>query len=268
MAFSLVDWNALAPGRATREAWMEWAASSAQDIPAPDVAGEGGPPLPKTPHIPMMAARRMSPGTRLAVEAALALMETRAAIPGAPPVDALVFSSRHGELERTLQIIRNLADGSEISPTDFAMSVHNTAAGLLTITAGAALPATSVAAGIDSFQQALFEVAAFFEAGMQSVLLLDFEGRLPEFYRAQPGDTSGTLPPAPGFEACAVALLLRPGNDCRVTSLPAANPAPDAAGAASPWPQSVRFLRHYLARRNRFTLGGDHRDWLWNCVAS
>jgi len=42
----------------------------------------------------------------------------------------MVFASRHGEADRTLAILQDLAAGAEVSPTLFSMSVHNSVPGL------------------------------------------------------------------------------------------------------------------------------------------
>ncbi|MDR3228046.1 MAG: beta-ketoacyl synthase chain length factor, partial [Puniceicoccales bacterium] len=70
-SFSLLDWCALAPGRASRDAWLAWATQ--EDSVAPWVADA---PLPAANLIPMMTARRMSSGSRLAIQAALTLAQT------------------------------------------------------------------------------------------------------------------------------------------------------------------------------------------------
>jgi len=65
-----------------------------------------------------------------------------------PPGDVpLVFASRHGEAERTLAILGDLAAGAEVSPLLFSMSVHNAVPGLLSILRGNRAPATALAPG-------------------------------------------------------------------------------------------------------------------------
>ena len=49
--------------------------------------------------------------------------------------DFLIFCSRHGELVRTRELLGSVVGGSELSPTGFSQSVHNTSAGLYTIIA-------------------------------------------------------------------------------------------------------------------------------------
>lgn len=165
----ILNWWALADGRETADSWRQWARQPHGEITTQT--------LPPCPHIPMMSLRRMSAGTRLAVECGLTLLEQQA-------VDMAIFTSRHGELERTHKILQHLNQQQPLSPTDFAMSVHNTAAGWLTIIAKNTLPTTSLAAGEDSFQQGILEAQGILASGAaERVLLVDFDGALPEDYQ-------------------------------------------------------------------------------------
>ncbi|MEN4977975.1 beta-ketoacyl synthase chain length factor [Erwinia billingiae] len=237
LAFTLLDWQASAPGLNEQADWQQWA-SQTLDIDASR-------PMAKTRFLPMMTARRLMGGSRAAVESGLALMARQR-------VDAIVFTSRHGELERNLRILTSLAKEESLSPTDFAMSVHNAAVGSLTIAAAAPLVSTSLAAGVDSFQQGLVEVSALHSAGYHQVLLVDFDGAIPEFYH--PHVAEGAM-----HSPYAVALLLAAGDACCCQSSPANNQ--EAGGL----PQSLLFIHAWLARTCAFTLKGDRLNWAWEC---
>ena len=198
----------------------------------------------KPQFLPMMTARRLSGGSRAAVECGLALLARQ-------QVDAIVFTSRHGELERNLRILTTLADQQPMSPTDFAMSVHNSAVGSLTIAAKAPLVSTSIAAGIDSFQQGLIEVSALHQAGYQQVLLVDFDGIVPDYYLPWLAEQPVNVP-------YAVALLLRAGDGLHCTGQAASEPV------TSPGlPQSLGFLQQWLAGSAAFSLPGERLTWHW-----
>lgn len=166
MKFSLniIDWQARAPGLSDATEWQAW---SRLQLPVDPAA-----PLPRLTALPMMTARRLNSGSKLAVDIGLAMLQHHA-------IDAVVYSSRHGELERNYRILHALATGQSVSPTDFAMSVHNSAVGNLTITARQAIVSSSISAGLDTFQQALCEVLSLLQAGYSRVLLVDFDGALP-----------------------------------------------------------------------------------------
>lgn len=237
LAYSLIDWHAIAPGHSTAEEWQCWAKGTTML--------DATQPLAKPQFLPMMTARRLSTGSRAAVECGLALLARQ-------NVEAIVFSSRHGELERNLRILTALAEQQALSPTDFTMSVHNAAVGSLTIAARQPLVSTSVAAGIDSFQQGLIEVTALHQAGYQQVLLVDFDGAVPDYYRPW-------LPEIDRFNApYALALLLRPGEAWRCTAQAA---KPEAADL----PQSLQLLRAMLNEALHFSVPGERHLWNWEC---
>ena len=103
----------------------------------------------------MMTARLLSLGSKLAVECGLTLRRHRP--------DAVLYTSRHGELERNYRIVHALATEQALSPTDFALSVHNSSVGNLTIVAKQPIVSSSLSAGRDSFQQGLCEGLACYK---------------------------------------------------------------------------------------------------------
>lgn len=233
LAFKIIDWQASAPGLNTPEHWRAWGKLPAEIDPRAEIA--------KCAFLPMMTARRLASGSRLAVDAALALLSRQ-------PADALVFSSRHGELERNFRILTSLTERQALSPTDFAMSVHNAAVGNATIAAKAPLVCSSVSAGRDTFAQALVEVAAFHHAGYRRVLLVDFDGAIPEFYQHH----------MPGGEVAypfAVGLLLEAGRQIEVQSSPASGPIRQTL------PQSLAFIHAWLGEAEAFVLPGERLVW-------
>lgn len=238
LAFNLVDWQACAPGLSEAGQWMAWGKAAAVVDTAAQIA--------KSTHLPMMTARRLASGSRLAVDSALAVLART-------QVDALVFASRHGELERNFSILTNLAEQQPVSPTDFAMSVHNAAVGNATITAKKPLVSSSVSAGRDTFGQGLVEVAAFHFAGYQRVLLVDFDGAIPAFYQPY-------LSHEPAGFPFAVALLLEAGSQLRVESAPAEQKESYRADL----PQSLAFLHGWLSEAPAFSCAGERLRWQWS----
>lgn len=231
---NILSWWAMAPDRGTRDAWRQWAMGASSSV---EYQGR----IPECSHIPMMSMRRMSIGTRLAVESGLLLLNDNQA-------DMAIFTSRHGELERTHKILQHLHQEQPLSPTDFAMSVHNTAAGWLTIMAKNTLPTTSLAAGEDSFQQGMIDAQAVLATGTaERVLLIDFDGIVPDVYR--PFAAENAFP-------YAVALLLESGGslNCQVAT---------AEQTDRQEPQSLSFLRGWLSADKTFTVPGPRHGWSW-----
>lgn len=236
---NIVDWQAMAPGLALADEWLLWAAQKTAVL-------DSSQPLTKCHQLPMMTARRLSPGSRLAVECGLAILRRQA-------VDAIVYTSRHGELERNFRILSALATEREISPTDFAMSVHNSAVGNLTIAAQQPLVSSSLSAGIDTFQQGLCEVLALHQAGYKRVLIVDFDGDIPAFYHEH------TAPEMPKYPF-AVALLIEAGGAvcCESKLL-----IEERTNVEPKLTQSLQFLHGWLANLPQFTVNGGRFDWHW-----
>lgn len=238
VALNILDWQASAPGLSGQDQWRQWSDN------APLIAGNA--PLPPCRHLPMMTARRLSAGSRMAVDNGLVLLQRH-------QPDAVIFTSRHGELERNQRILDALAGLTPPSPTDFAMSVHNAAVGSLTIVAKAPLVSSSLSAGEDSFQQGLVEAQSFLHSGYRRVLLVDFDNPLPAFYRPHLADQTPDYP-------YAAALLLTPGDTLRFRSQRLDTP-PSPRGL----PQSLAFLHGWLSGKPAFTLTGERLSWHWSC---
>lgn len=235
-ALNIVDWQASAPGISSTEQWQQWS----QDPHAIDPSA----PLAKPTELPMMTARRLSSGSKLAVECGLSLLRRHA-------IEAVLFTSRHGELERNFRILQALATEQPLSPTDFALSVHNSSVGNLTIAARQPLVSSSLSAGRDTFQQGLCEALALMQAGYSRILMVDFDGFLPEFYHSR-------LPPTMPTWPYAVGLVLEAGQQWQCET------QRDAAQAESALPQSLLFLQHYLQNAASFALPGERVQWRWS----
>lgn len=238
MKFSLniTDWRAMAPGLSELIQWLQWSRHPHAIDPS---AAQG-----KLRELPMMTARRLSSGSKLAVECGLAMLRRH-------DIDAVLYTSRHGEFERNYRILHALATEQALSPTDFALSVHNSAVGNLTIAAKHPIVSSSLSAGRDTFQQGLCEVICLLQAGYQRVLMVDFDGFLPEFYHPRLPENMPTWP-------YATALVCEAGNDWVCQSEPA------QAGAETPLPQSLLFLQHYLQNSRSFSLPGERVNWHWS----
>ncbi len=95
-----------------------------------------------------------------------------------------MFSSQHGELARTRDLLAAIVARGDLSPTSFSQSVHNASAGLYTIIAGSQVPSTSLAAGASTFAYGWIEAEAYLaqNPGKRALLVSDDEP-LPNDYR-------------------------------------------------------------------------------------
>lgn len=142
------DWAVFSPSRMKREEWLAWAGGGADGNPEacykPDLA-----------WVNAMLRRRLSPMGKAALwTAGQMLGEQR------PEPIATVFASRHGEVGRTVKLLRDLAVQAPLSPASFSLSVHNAIGGIHSIANKVFSPVTAISAGPDTLCAALLEAYA------------------------------------------------------------------------------------------------------------
>lgn len=157
---------------------------------------------PKSTRIPMLMARRLTIGERMALDCALSLLSDS--------TQALIYASHHSELERNHRILSALVAKQDVSPTDFTLSVNNSAPGNLTILTKRPLTVSAVSASHASFGAALTEAYLMLQDQYEEVLVVDCDGAVPEFYHQHLFSGEFTLP-------FASAWLLRRGHNLEVS---------------------------------------------------
>lgn len=106
-----------------------------------------------------------------------------------------------------------------------------------------------LAAGIDSFQQGIVEAMGMLACGAERVLLVDFDGAIPDFYHSQTSPIG--LP-------YALALLLTAGDDLQCECI-------SKVDVSEPkLPQGLNFLRNWLSENSSFVIQGQHNNWQWS----
>ena len=168
-ALSVSSWAAWTPDITTTDEWLLWA------------KGRNAKFRPKKldlSSIPPLKRRRMSQLSKIALVTAARCLEKTGLENAGQCVS--IFCSQHGELVRTVKILQVLAAGEDISPTDFSLSVHNSALGLHSILNNNQLPASTVAAGSDTFGHGLLEAAVQLNKHpTKPVLLVCFDEPIP-----------------------------------------------------------------------------------------
>lgn len=163
----------------------------------------------------------------------------------------IVYASRHGELTRTTTMLESLADGEDLSPTLFSMSVLNASAGLFSILRKNTAPATAISAGSASFGYGLLEACLqLAENPGQAVLYVYADEPAPMVYGATE---------LPGSNAHAVGLLLASSAEMRIACSYTARDS-----ELSNEVQSRAFLRCLAEGRAAWNDVG--RRWLWKRV--
>lgn len=126
-------------------------------------------------HIPAMQRRRLSTLAKLALNSAVqALREHQ--------VQYIVWGSRFGDEQKTINILQDILQGQTPSPTQFSTSVHNAIAGLYSILYQDATPSTSLSC---SWSEAILEAYAFLKTQKDttSALVVYYDAPLPAMYQ-------------------------------------------------------------------------------------
>lgn len=107
---------------------------------------------PKPQYYPKGQLRRLSPFSKVALHC----LDIPSALTQNLP---LIFASQHGDLAKTVKLIKDAAIGEYLSPTQFALSVHNATTGLFSIATNNTAATTTISAGNNSFMEGLIEAS-------------------------------------------------------------------------------------------------------------
>ena len=236
--FTIASYAAWAPGVETEEAWRAWANVNSA------IAGDNVPPV---NAMPPMLRRRAGFLGKMALEVAYKCLGQRTDVP-------TVFSSRHGEASRCVDLLLNLAKDMPLSPMSFGLSVHNATGGLFSIARGDHASNSALAAGKSSVEHAVIEACGLLAEGEPVVLLVVYDCPLPTPYAV--------------FQDCdeqpfAWAWLMRPAGD-EVVSLTWSDDLTHSPPSLERLPAGLEVLRFYLREDPILERICDSRRWLWS----
>jgi hypothetical protein len=222
----------------TKKAWNEWAKANHS------IRGECSAPV---RGMPPMLRRRAGFLGKMALEVAYECLDQRIDIP-------TIFSSRHGEASRSVDLLLDLAKGAPLSPTSFGLSVHNATGGLFSIARTDHANNIALAGGENTIEGAVIEACGLLAEGEPSVLLVAYDCPLPIPYA--------------GFQDCdeqpfAWAWLMRPPTD-GVVSLRWSEVLPDSHPSFEGLPAGLEILRFYLRNEPSLERICNTRRWLWS----
>ena len=145
---------------------------------APSAPSALGADAPRAELLPPMLRRRTSLLTRMAAEVAAQAIASagfdRAEV-------TTIYGSVYGEIRTTLDLLAALQDpAAPLSPTKFHNSVHNTAAGYVSIATQNRRGNAALTAGRSTLAMGLIECAGLIAAGQGPTVLVIAEETLPE----------------------------------------------------------------------------------------
>lgn len=165
MNFQIKDWAAWSPSLTTKESWIHWVNSGEESIFGGDIPSVAG--------MPPLLKRRAQRLGRMALEVMYSMPE------GDIPI---IYCSRHGELDRGLSLLKELALTSSLSPQNFSMAVHNSIPSLYTIAEKKHTNILAISAGKNSAMAGLLEAIAVLQESPQGVRLVVANEPVPSEY--------------------------------------------------------------------------------------
>ncbi|AUT58795.1 beta-ketoacyl synthase chain length factor [Paraburkholderia sp. SIMBA_049] len=216
--------------------WSSWPAVAAA---APDIG-----------FIEPMVRRRLSTLSRIALKVAHDCAADR-------PNVRIVFASRHGELRRTTDILRNISAGEPVSPTAFSLSVLNAMTGVFGISRGDRTAASALSAGAETLGYALLEAHAQYATDTSTPVLL--------VYADEPADPGyGTIDEEVQGGAVAILLDEAPAGrlSCSRTAVADANASPEGAGTL--FATQSQAVHHCLDTHAAAQWRGEYAVWEWS----
>lgn len=234
--FVIRRWNAWAPGINTREDWLNHHVFEQQQKAAIPAA------------VPKTLQRRLSPLARAVFNAADDCINSYDALP-------IVFSSAHGEVNKSLEMLKSMQKGEEVSPTAFSLSVHNAISGLFSMAYGNHQEITVIAPGQDGIAPAFIEALGILqERQAEQVLLVFYDEPLSDFYPSLPFALN-----APAV--CALALRI----SLTGTGLPLQlNRSPAHRDDGEHALQIFSFIKFLVADDRLLALGNHRHSWEWH----
>ena len=242
--FSLRAISARAAQLSSLAQWQAWA--QAPWLPS-------GMPECKLERVPALQRRRVERSGRLALEVAFELLDTLTSEQHAQI--ALVFCSRHGDVQRSAGIMRELAKLEPVSPTQFGLSVHNAVAAQFSIAAGLTNTYSVIAAGKTSVEAAMIEAGSLLTEH-PLVLLVVYDEPLPDDFRRF--EDEAIAPHAWG-------MVLGPADEdpALCVSWNATQQDATARTQSPDLPASLAALQFVLSAQTRWIHNADGTEWHW-----
>ncbi|TAN67918.1 MAG: hypothetical protein EPN17_10410 [Methylobacter sp.] len=191
--------------------------------------------------------RRLSSLARAVFNAAGACIDSNNTVP-------IVFSSAHGEVNKSLEMLKNMQKGEEVSPTVFSLSVHNAISGLFSIAYDYHQEITVIAPGQEGIAPAFIEAVGLLQEHHTEVLIVFYDEPLSDFYPSLPFSVN-----APAICALALRISLS-GSGLSLRFCRSPEHRDDGEHAL----QIFSFLKFLVAEDKSLVLGNHRHSWEWH----
>lgn len=229
------DWLAWVPTLETNSDFISWAQG--------DITIEDDGSAPKVMSVPANMRRRLGRLGKISLNIACQLVEKNGYMPS-------VFCSRHGEIQTTIQMLKDLIWNDEISPTKFSLSVHNAISGIFTIANKEDLPTTAITAGEQDLINCMYEAYGQLKSGATNqVLCIIYDEPIPEEYQC--------YCPLPAY-TYAVGFVLGLENGIKCSIAPVQPEQVSTATATNV--MALEFIKNILLQKDNFELRSNRVD--------
>ncbi|MDD5322869.1 MAG: beta-ketoacyl synthase chain length factor [Methylococcales bacterium] len=236
-SFVLSKWNAWASGINDIDDWLNWSkkdlALQQEKAVIPD-------------SVPKMLQRRLSPLAKAVFNSANKCIVTGEQIP-------TVFSSAHGEIYKSLEMLKAIQADDEVSPTAFSLSVHNAIAGLFSIVYSNQQEITVIAPGQEGIAPAFIEGLGILQEGADAVLLVLYDEPIADFYPVSPFNLNAD-------KTCALTLRIALTGEGLPLQFSRSSMTRDDGELPI---QLFAFIRFLLAEDRSLSLGNGEHSWRW-----
>lgn len=200
---------------------------------------------PDVQNIPPMLRRRLNLLGRACASEILRHCAKNDSIP-------LVYASRHGDIERTLSVLQELALEHAVSPMSFSLAVHNAICGVVSIHQGLTGNISTIAAN-EGLIPVLIEACGLLEEGHNKVLCILCDITTPEIYRDQ--DESLEQP----YACC---FIVTRGNSLRLETIPKASIQIPENSCELLDHSALRFGEFLNSTNTHASLAHNNRQWM------
>ena len=239
LRFSVACLHAWAPDMRTPDEWRAWSRGERA------VGTVGEPPLSQMAPMLRRHAARLG---RMACDVAYRALGELPSVP-------VVFCSRYGEVERSVELLTTLAASGEVSPTSFGLSVHNAISGLLSMARRDNANSMAISAGDESAAYGMLEACSLLHDGAERVLVVVADCPLPPPY-----ERFADVEPL----ALAWACLVEPaGADAFALELHDASALGGERTSSPTAPASLSALRVLMGLDRECTHHTDTGAWRW-----
>jgi len=163
-----------------------------------------------------------------------------------------VFCSRHGDVARALELLTNVVLLEPMSPTNFALAVHNANAGLFSIARQDRAVQCALAAGQSTIEHAVIEACSLLADGAKQVLLVVYETSLPAMYERYLDCAE---------QPHAWAWLMEPASE-QIMQLNWSVAEPVGLDSSA-MPASLAVWQFYLNQEPHYERVAERRRWCW-----